>query len=423
MNPRIVLPLSLGLNFALAALVVATVMHRPPRPPAPKPAIDLPGPPPSAPVATNPTLPAASPPSRPRFHWAQVESDDYRQYLANLRALGCPAHVIRDLLVEDVTSLYDRRRAAIPRSPLPPWAGADARATAAAEQARRREALDAEQRAVLIELLGFPWEWQAIQTWRNEPVAWALLGFLTDDQATRMLGLVEMLTDDARRYREEVDGILLAEDRVALAGLADRFDTDLAAFLTPQQAEELTLRVQALGMAFGKGDLHLGAADLTDLQARDLVRLSLRAGHFLRTELVGLEPPADERALRQAQLEADAAALLGPQPYAEFARAQDPRFRDVLDFAQEQGLTRKVAIAAFEIRQLAEAERAHLTALTAENPQFRQAQLEQLQQTAATALAALLDAPSLRVYLERDHGEWLNTLGAEAAPATPTSTP
>lgn len=423
MSSRPLLPLSLGLNLLLAALIVGTWFASGPPATRPDPAGALPASPPPAPTPPGLDPQPASTPPRPRFHWSQVESDDYRQYLANLRAIGCPGPVIRDLLVEDVTALYERRRTAVPRSPLPPWAGADLRAAAAAEQAQHQEALEAEQRAVLTELLGFPWEWEAIQTWRNEPVAWALLGFLTDDQAVGVMGLVETLTEEARRYRHRVDGILLPEDRLALTALADRFEADLAGFLTPQQAEELALRVQALGMAFGKGDAHLGAAGLNGLQAREVVRLSLRAGSFLRDEIVGIEPPAEERAARQAQFEAEVAALLGPQLQAEFARAQDGRFREVLQFAQEHSLSRKTAIAAFEVRQLAEEESARLKATPAADPEARQARLEQLQQTTAAALATLLDAPSLQAYLASNHGEWLNALAAEAAPTNPPSPP
>src|SRR5262245_7658770 len=32
------------------------------------------------------------------FHWSQIESTDYRQYIANLRAAGFPEEIIRDLI-------------------------------------------------------------------------------------------------------------------------------------------------------------------------------------------------------------------------------------------------------------------------------------------------------------------------------------
>ena len=44
------------------------------------------------------------------FHWSQIESADYRTYVANLRGIGCPEQTIRDLVKADVDSLYASRR-------------------------------------------------------------------------------------------------------------------------------------------------------------------------------------------------------------------------------------------------------------------------------------------------------------------------
>ncbi len=49
------------------------------------------------------------------FHWSQIESTDYRTYVANLRRIGCPEATIRDIIAADVHSLYERQRAQIPK--------------------------------------------------------------------------------------------------------------------------------------------------------------------------------------------------------------------------------------------------------------------------------------------------------------------
>lgn len=55
--------------------------------------------------------PVASPTAERRpFHWSQIESGDYRIYVANLRAIGCPEQTIRDIITADVDSLYAARR-------------------------------------------------------------------------------------------------------------------------------------------------------------------------------------------------------------------------------------------------------------------------------------------------------------------------
>src|SRR6266542_1494065 len=55
-------------------------------------------------VATNRVTP---------FDWRQVESTDYRQYIANLRAIGCPELTIREIVTADVNDLFFARRAAL----------------------------------------------------------------------------------------------------------------------------------------------------------------------------------------------------------------------------------------------------------------------------------------------------------------------
>ncbi|MDB6110242.1 MAG: hypothetical protein JWR69_1992 [Pedosphaera sp.] len=47
------------------------------------------------------------------FHWSQLEAADYRVYVANLRAIGCPELTIRDIISADVDGLYSEKRQAL----------------------------------------------------------------------------------------------------------------------------------------------------------------------------------------------------------------------------------------------------------------------------------------------------------------------
>ncbi len=60
-----------------------------------------------------------SPGSQPNvapFDWRQVESDDYKQYIVNLRAIGCPEKTIKEIITADVNDLFATRRATITRT-------------------------------------------------------------------------------------------------------------------------------------------------------------------------------------------------------------------------------------------------------------------------------------------------------------------
>ena len=45
-----------------------------------------------------------------QFHWSDVESADYREYIANLRSIGCPEPTIKDIIITDIMKLYAARR-------------------------------------------------------------------------------------------------------------------------------------------------------------------------------------------------------------------------------------------------------------------------------------------------------------------------
>ena len=106
---RTTLRISICLNCALlGCLAFLLLSGRPARPRAEAPA-EAENPPPVAEAVVP--APGVSPTAEAKpFHWSQIESADYRTYVANLRAIGCPEQTIRDLVKADVDSLYASRR-------------------------------------------------------------------------------------------------------------------------------------------------------------------------------------------------------------------------------------------------------------------------------------------------------------------------
>ncbi len=409
--------ISLGLNAVFATLLLALWLRS-----APTAGEALAArPPPSAPPAVEATARAAhdtgNPARRFAFTWAQIESDDYRQYIANLRAVGCPERLIRDLIVRDVGELYERREAALPPTDLPPWAGRDRQIQANRQRELQRTSLEEEKRAVLQELLGFAWDDEAIRLVQNEEFAWVLLGFLPDDLAVQAMSLPKRYEQAAERIRDQADNILLPADRAALNALADQFEAGLASLLAPQQLEELKLRIQAIS-ALGN-EIQLEGADLTAQQAREIARLSGLLKDPIREDLIrAADVSSDEEAQRKLAFNREVAQVLGPEQFAEFERVQDGRYREALSFSQERNLPRQTALKAFEIRQTAEDEARRLRAAKDVEPPARQAQLEQLQQSAAAALTTLLGPQNMTDYLKQP-GAWLNELGHQPGQSQP----
>jgi hypothetical protein len=356
-----------------------------------------------------PEEPPSAAPAAARLTWARIESTDYRRYIANLRAVGCPERLIRDLIVLDLGELYDARRATLKPERLPPWAGGDRRNRAEAEFRRQIQALEEEQVAVTEELLGFPWNRAGIHTSHDEDVAVALFGHLRGDQMGKIVSLSEIYRDRARHVRERANDILLSEDKAALGALADEFEACAAGVATPALWEELILRVHAVFML--AGEMHIEAADLTGAQAREVARLSSLSHDLIRGELFNIHEPTEaESDKREAELKAAVAQNLGVEKALDLERAKDGRFREALEFTQARQLSRQTAVKAFEIRDAAEAEAERLRADDQLDPTTRQAQLAELQAATTEALTKALGAPHISTFMEKS-SEWLAKIG------------
>jgi len=412
-NSRNLLALSLAANVALglAVAVVAPQRLAAPQPPAgPRP----PGVTRPAPVPKHAPAPAAAPAGPRPFHWAQIESEDYRQYMANLRALECPERLIRDLIVADLDELYETRRQSVKVERLPSWAGFDRQRVAVMTFRQQLHALKEEQRAMTTELLGYPWDREAMETYCREEVAAVLLGYLTPEQAMQVLSLPEAYMRYAQWIQESVQGILLPEDRVKLEAVAVELESRLAAILNPAQLEELLLRLHIFPALFE--DNHFEAAEFTGAEVREFARLSRQFTDPIREGLLRVrELGEEERERREFILEAALADALGPEKAADLKRARDERFRDTLALTRERRLTRQTAVKTYEILSAAEQEANRFRADTQIAPADRRARLAELQVATAATLTQVLGQAHVQQYLGGNAGRWLNELNPPVA--------
>src|SRR5262249_46403294 len=113
----------LCLNLVLAASLAFVWRHRATRLESPAPTVANP-----APVAKT-TARLAQSGDQPflatssNFSWRVLESADYKQYIANLRAVGCPEQTVQDIIIAAVTKQYAAREVALNLRPAQakPW--------------------------------------------------------------------------------------------------------------------------------------------------------------------------------------------------------------------------------------------------------------------------------------------------------------
>ncbi|TAL05067.1 MAG: hypothetical protein EPO07_04205, partial [Verrucomicrobia bacterium] len=183
------------------------------------------------------------------FHWSEVESSDYRIYLANLRGIGCPERTIRDIVVADVNELFTERL----RELLRPLHASIWQILADFENAKKEsdqyekswEALKNDREAVFKELFGNsnPFEADEIAERATDERSrqLELLDFLSPEKREAVMALVKQ-HDEARSQIWVADHSLTTDERNERQKQQQQLETErdrqLAALLSPGELDE-----------------------------------------------------------------------------------------------------------------------------------------------------------------------------------------
>jgi hypothetical protein len=336
-----------------------------------------------------------------------LESDDYRKYISNLRAVSCPEAVIRDIIVADLDDLYQRKGQEALAYELP-WLGADRRREHTHDRAAKRFVLRAEKRTLVKELLGYEWDSHANEIWNQDPVISAPLGFLPDMKATQVLSLAEKYHEAQVNVREDAQFVLKDQDHAKLDQVYRDWTTEVSQLLTPWEWEEYQLRVQAMRF-FTTRDIRFDGVSIAGTQVREVARLSRPVKDLVKEEWSEEGKLSDtEAARREADFERGLKALLGPVVYPQYQRAQEPDFREAFQFTQEHHLPVASAAEVLDARRAAEAQAAEVKADALLSTDQRSAALMVLKAAASKRLeSALGEACSS---YRQGPGQWLDAL-------------
>jgi hypothetical protein len=88
------------------------------------------------------------------FDWRTVESEDYKQYVANLRAVGCPEKTLRDIIMADITDLFRQRARSSTSNRFEYWKPGMLGNAFDEKRVAHQQAQARERREILVSLLG-----------------------------------------------------------------------------------------------------------------------------------------------------------------------------------------------------------------------------------------------------------------------------
>jgi hypothetical protein len=342
------------------------------------------------------------------FNWEKLKADDYEQYAANLRAIGCPEKTVRDIIIPELEKLYALKIATLSSGDEFWTAGRKREAAYRAREARTQ--LLEQEKSDLLKRLGIDettkYEGQN-EDLEGQAIFRFIMGPLKPGVLEQVMAVFENSEVASRQLQKETQGILLPEDEARVAKLRDQLLADLNRLLTPQQFQEFILRFTALSLNNSFEGLSLTGADF-----RKIAQLRVEVYGPLDGKPFDNSSSDDEAAdkAKEKEFEARLKASFGAAWYEEYERAQDGDYKQLNSFIDQQHLPREVALKVYELKQLADSEQQRLREDASLQPAERDARLGAVQDSTGAAVRQLMGDTVFENYLRQGNGRWMTNL-------------
>jgi hypothetical protein len=280
-----------------------------------------------------------------RFSWHMIENLDPREYSARLRAIGCPEHVVRTLLLDVLCSSREEKLARV--QPVPHWAGPSETRAAKLRIFQERQAIRKEFDALGKEILGV----DCVESMRFHELVLVdalfsfLIGPLPEDR-------LEHYVFALRRY-ENISSDLDQLPPLAAWREAQKLSNPRPGLpeglLTPQQQREFSARAIAFFLIMRRDSAE---AEVFLWSPAELRRASEAAAHTAPAA-ISLDDAMDDLdvdALRQV-----VAATLSPERALQWEQSMDRDYTDAVSCLREATLPLATADVIHRIKQETEA--------------------------------------------------------------------
>lgn len=340
--------------------------------------------------------------------WTSLESEDYREYIARLRAVGCPEETVRDIIIADINKLYASKIAALyPSSKDFKFWRVEDRVARNEERDRdkKRHELDQEKRTLIKELLGVDYDAELARLSGRPNDDDMRYGFLSPEKQEQTKALREKYREMERSLFS--DGGMTPENRTKFMALRAERESEMAKILGPEEFEQYELRNSrtARGMRESLTGFQPSEEEFRQIfQSRKTFD-----DQYAFSRDGGDETVRDERKLAQQKLDEQLKSVLGDDRFNAYKMSQDDRFRETFDFAQKYDLPREKAQTIYEVRLATEQEQKRIQNDPNLSPAARAAALLEVSQSTQAALGQALGQEVFAKYLPRNGG-WINQM-------------
>jgi hypothetical protein len=398
----------LVLNLAMVVYLVFLIVREPPAPGSTA-GRNTPGSPAPEPVRVTNYVEV---PFTNAFHWSQLESENYRVYIENLQAIGCPVQTIRDIIIADLDLLWAHRIRSIHpgRETLRYWHSEEqerANNVDGRELARAELAVDREKRDVIRELIGVDLVAERTRLQGKEDKLERRLGFLPAEKIMDLRAVTDQFKDEewALLEKQWAEGQpLSSEERVQLKTLREKRSAMLDQLLSPEERRQYELWM----------------SPAADTVRHDFYGMNGTEGEFVKVyeiqkqfeeqwsdDLVDLQDPLalERRDQAKADLDRQVKEALGEERFADYERGRDEDFHLLNSAVSRYGLDRSKAGEVYEMSRTLEQVRASVLSNPGFTPDQKRDALNAIERETQAAMKEALGDNAYHYF--RRHSGWL----------------
>lgn len=363
---------------------------------------------PAKPAKTSATIVAAPVNPIQPFDWRTVESEDYRKYIARLRAIGCPEETIRDIIVADVNKLFEDRRVnllPVKTNRFEFWKVGRQRFTVTQpfdeERFKAQQGLAKEKRTVIKELLGIELE-EKLDFMPVSPFE-EMLDFLTPSKRMEIMELEQKFT--AKGMERAVAGVGMN----AMKELEKAREAEVGGLLSPTELEEYQLRRSRTANTMAR---ELEGFDPSEQEFREIFKLRRQI-----EDEFGWTPRGTLGSAATEKLNDQIKSVLGEFRYADYERSQDPVYQAIYRVTESNGLGKDAANRVFDLKKVAENQAAVVRTDAALGKEQRDLALLGIRRETESAVRTVLGNEAFHV-MQGQTGYWLQNISPNSLPVS-----
>jgi len=356
------------------------------------------------------------------FHWREVEAEDYREYIAKLRGIGCPEPTIRDIIIADIDKLYEPRMVALRDQPnYQPdkyWIsdGYGYGRKRDPEKAAQLKALTEERAALIKELLGVE-ERELRQAYSSyDDNSQTQLAFLSSEQRDKVKELDRKFSDERNKIYAEAGGYIDMETQKELATVRKKMLEEMKGFMTPEQIFEYDIRTSDLArnMKYQMRGFEPTEAEYRAVFAARQVEEDLRVYGEDRAKMTPEQLKENQEAQKLAQDNLKAA--LGDERYTEMQMAREYGYQQLVSAAPFLGFDKSAAQRVMSVKTDSEKAANDVRRNQSLTPEQRTKALQDIRMAAEAAVTKEIGEKGYKYYRQQG-GYWFNNIAPRPTPA------